>query len=473
MNEINVCFLGFGAVAKTVFNMWPIIMKSFMNKVVIIEPTELNIERYVNKEGPTYYKEILCYKIFITRHNYDEVLTRITQKHQINLIIDLSVNVDSLDMIAWGQHNKIPYINTALEDWKEFEKWDGAKTSAYEHTLYARHKVIRDTYTDRDCTTMVLEMGMNPGLISHFAKQALHLIAAEKISNNDDGYNIALLQHSIDTNNHAEIAKALNLATIQIAEHDTQVSMCPKYKDTFYNTWSCIGFVEESTDPAQLGWGTHEKTYPESTIIPELVFNRSKTQHQIFLAERGMNVKVQSYEPISGEFTGFCISHGEASSLSYFLQTDDYRPSVYYVYLPCAGAIESLNQLRERNYIMQNNYVIHPSREIAGGYDSVGALMLFNNNKTDTVTAFWAGTIVRDNFAKKISPEINATTVQVACGVLAGINHILKYPKSGVKFPEELDTKEIFDLVSPWLSEIRWEWLSFVPKSAKFVDLRV
>jgi hypothetical protein len=63
----------------------------------------------------------------------------------------------------------------------------------------------------------------------------------------------------------AEWAKsraALGIKVMHIAERDTQVSNVPKRPGEFVNTWSVDGFVSEGAQPAELGWGTHEKHFP-------------------------------------------------------------------------------------------------------------------------------------------------------------------------------------------------------------------
>jgi len=45
-----------------------------------------------------------------------------------------------------------------------------------------------------------------------------------------------------------------------VSEIDTQVMKnIPENCKTFINTWSVIGLLEEGCEPAQAGWGTHEK----------------------------------------------------------------------------------------------------------------------------------------------------------------------------------------------------------------------
>ena len=95
--------------------------------------------------------------------------------------------------------------------------------------------------------------GANPGLVSHFVKQALVNLASDtgvkvKTPTNRDGW--------------GRLAQRLGVKVIHIAERDTQVSKMPKEVGEFVNTWSIDGFVSEGSQPAEMGWGTHEKALP-------------------------------------------------------------------------------------------------------------------------------------------------------------------------------------------------------------------
>ena len=54
----------------------------------------------------------------------------------------------------------------------------------------------------------------------------------------------------------------LGVKGIHIAERDTQRAVTPKPIDVFWNTWSVDGFISEGLQPAELGWGTHERWMP-------------------------------------------------------------------------------------------------------------------------------------------------------------------------------------------------------------------
>jgi len=101
--------------------------------------------------------------------------------------------------------------------------------------------------------TAVLTHGANPGLVSHFVKQALLNIAADtKVEAGKPG-------------SRAEWAswpRRLSVKVIHVAERDTQIPAKPKQPGEFVNTWSIEGFVGEGSQPCEIGWGTHERNFP-------------------------------------------------------------------------------------------------------------------------------------------------------------------------------------------------------------------
>ena len=58
--------------------------------------------------------------------------------------------------------------------------------------------------------------------------------------------------------------KKVGVKGIHIAERDTQRTKHPKPLNVFWNTWSVEGFISEGLQPAELGWGTHEKWMPKN-----------------------------------------------------------------------------------------------------------------------------------------------------------------------------------------------------------------
>jgi homospermidine synthase len=83
--------------------------------------------------------------------------------------------------------------------------------------------------------------GANPGLVSHYVKQALLNIAK------DTGVEVAKPTSRAEW---GALAKNLGVCTIHIAERDTQVCAgTPKKPGEFVNTWSVDGFISEGCQP--------------------------------------------------------------------------------------------------------------------------------------------------------------------------------------------------------------------------------
>src|SRR5204863_667024 len=80
--------------------------------------------------------------------------------------------------------------------------------------------------------TAVLTHGANPGLVSHFVKQALVDLA------HDADPSTAV---PADRSGWAQLAERLGVKVVHIAERDTQVANVPKEPGEFVNTWSIDG----------------------------------------------------------------------------------------------------------------------------------------------------------------------------------------------------------------------------------------
>jgi homospermidine synthase len=102
----------------------------------------------------------------------------------------------------------------------------------------------------------VLEHGANPGLISHFTKQALLDIARQALADRKfqgvQAERIAQHMASLEFNH---LAHLLGVKVIHCSERDTQITNRPKEENEFVNTWSVEGFREEGTTTAEMGWG--------------------------------------------------------------------------------------------------------------------------------------------------------------------------------------------------------------------------
>ena len=160
---------------------------------------------------------------------------------------------------------------------------------------------------DKTGATAIVEHGANPGLVSHLVKKSLVDIATRALK---EGKASSDVEAALTGENYQSLAHALNVKVIHISERDTQVTNKPKQWGEFVNTWSVEGFYEEGVAPAELGWGTHEKTLPTNAYE-----HPAGPKNQIAIAQPGATTWVRSWVP-NFEIQGMVIRHGEAFTIS-------------------------------------------------------------------------------------------------------------------------------------------------------------
>src|SRR5437867_3117388 len=105
----------------------------------------------------------------LTQENYASLLGQLVGPG--DLIVDLSWNVETFDMLEWcGEHN-VNYLNTSLEEWDPYG--DIENKSPYERSLYSRQmrvRLLKGRLNSRSkpSATAIIDHGANPGLVSHF-----------------------------------------------------------------------------------------------------------------------------------------------------------------------------------------------------------------------------------------------------------------------------------------------------------------
>jgi homospermidine synthase len=281
--------------------------------------------------------------------------------------------------------------------------------------------------------TAIVEHGANPGLVSHLTKKALFDIATQAIKDGKDG---AGVKEAYESENFPSLAQKLGVKVIHIAERDTQITDKPKQVNEFVNTWSVEGFYEEGIAPAELGWGTHEKTLPINAYQ-----HPDGPKNQICIAQPGAKTWVRSWVP-NMETTGMVIRHGEAFTISDHLTVWDkekavYRPTVHYAYCPTDAAVASMHELEMRQWELTTNQRIM-NEEIIDGDDRLGVLLMGHAYKS-----WWTGSLLNIHDSRKLIPKQSATTVQVASAVYAAVAWAMANPNAGYRVPDDLPWREV------------------------------
>jgi homospermidine synthase len=446
----KVLVIGYGSVSRCTL---PIMLKH-----IHIPPANITVIDFEDKaaELKKYApKGIKFFRQKVTPQNMDKILSQHLENG--GLLIDLAWNIDCCEIVTWCHEHEVLYVNTSVEVWDSFTERFTA--TPYEKSLYNRQMKLRElTKKWKDATTFVVDHGANPGLISHFAKQGAVDIARKLIKENKVK-NPAKLEKLIDERDFAALGNELGIKVIHCSERDTQITNKPKQINEFVGTWSIEGLREEGTAPAEMGWGTHEKTLPPLAVVPP-----TGPKNQIFLAQMGMNTWVRSYVP-DYEIVGMVIRHGEAFGISdkWTLRKNGkvvYRPTVHYAYQPCDETIMSLHELRGLNYEMQSKLRILQDHEITSGDDILGALLMGHD-----YNSWWTGSILSIEESRKLAPGQNATTIQVALGIITAAMWMIENPKKGFCLPDDLPHDFVLKVAKPYLGK-------FVSKAYDWTPLK-
>lgn len=188
----------------------------------------------------------------LTPGNYRTILKNYVRAG--DLMLNLSVDIYSVDLIRFCAERDALYVDTSIEPWPGV--FDNPMLELHQRTNFA----IRNKAVDLakklgpDSPTAVVDHGANPGIVSHFVKRAL--VDLSRMLNNG-------AVRPSTRREWAGLAQALNISTIQISERDSQASQKPKRQREFVNTWSVDGFADELMQPAELSFGTFEKRRPK------------------------------------------------------------------------------------------------------------------------------------------------------------------------------------------------------------------
>ena len=425
----RLVFVGFGSIGQGVL---PLVLRH-----IGIKPERITIvtaEEAGKREAAEYGIKFVVNPL--TRDNFRQVLDPLIGKG--DFLLNLSVDVSSIALIKFAHEKGALYLDTCIEPWPG--GYTDQSVSPARRTNYAlREEALALRQSHKNGPTAVLTHGANPGLVSHFVKQALLNLAA------DIGVNAG---NPGTREQWAALAHKLQVKVIHIAERDTQVANVPKRLGEFVNTWSVDGFVSEGCQPAELGWGTHEKELP-----PRGQRYDFGPQCAIYMLQPGAGTRVRTWTPKAGPFHGFLITHGESISIPDYLSHREgdkvvYRPTVHYAYHPSNDAVLSVHEFAGRNWHLQERKRIL-NEEIIAGIDELGVLLAGHKKN-----AYWYGSQLSIDEARKLVPHNTATSLQVCVAVLSGMVWAMENPQAGVTEPDEMDFRRNLEVCMPYLGPV-------------------
>jgi homospermidine synthase len=148
----------------------------------------------------------------------------------------------------------------------------------------------------------------------------------------------------------------------------------------------------------------------------------------IYLNRPGASTRVRTWTPKAGHFHGFLITHSEAISLADYYTVMDgervaYRPTSHYAYHPSDNAVLSVHEFAGNNWHLQDRKRIMLN-EITGGIDELGVLLAGHKKN-----AYWYGSQLSIEEARKLAPYNSATSLQVTVAALSGMIWAMENPQ--------------------------------------------
>ncbi|MBD0414422.1 homospermidine synthase [Oryzicola mucosus] len=440
-----IVMIGFGSIGRGTL---PLIERHFKfdtSRMTVIDPRDTD-RKILDERGIAFVQDS------VTKENYKDLLTPLlTKGGGQGFCVNLSVDTGSVDLMHLCRKLGVLYIDTVIEPWLGFY-FDDNKDNA-ERTNYAlRETLLAERRKHPGGTTAVSTCGANPGMVSWFVKQALLNLARDLELDFEE-------PAQSDREGWAKLMKKAGVKGIHIAERDTQRAKEPKPLNVFWNTWSVEGFISEGLQPAELGWGSHEKWMPKNARK-----QKKGCKAAIFLEQPGANTRVRTWCPTPGPQYGLLVTHNEAISISdyYTVRSKEgkvkYRPTCHYAYHPCNDAILSMNEMFGAAGKPQPLLHVLDENELVDGRDELGVL-LYGHDKN----AYWYGSQLTLEEARKLAPYQNATGMQVTSAVLAGMVWALENPEAGIVEADEMDYRRCLEVQSSYLGTTAGYYTDWTP----------
>ena len=395
-----IVMIGFGSIGRGTL---PLIERHFdydPARFTVIEPSDAH-RPLAERHGLRFEQ------VALTPENYRDVLTPLlTEGGGQGFCVNLSVDTSSRAILELCRELGALYIDTVAEPWPGFY-FDKTRSQG-DRTNYAlRESILEARRLSPGGPTAVSCCGANPGMVSWFVKQALLDIARDTGSATPE---------PTDRAGWAALMCEVGVKGVHIAERDTQRAKHPKPQGVFVNTWSVEGFVSEGNQPAELGWGTHERWMPDNAREQE-----TGSRCAIYLLQPGADTRVRSWTPTAQAQFGFLVTHNEAISIAdyYTVREGDrpaFRPTCHYAYHPANDAVLSLHEMFGNAGKVQERHHILDEDEIEDGIDELGVL-LYGHARN----AYWYGSQLSIEETRRVAPYQNATGLQVTSAVLAGM----------------------------------------------------
>lgn len=342
-------------------------------------------------------------------------------------IFDFSCEVKNIDMLAFSLEHGLHYISTADSNWDLNDiKWVSVHQHFLEYRDLAKHR-------DRKTYTSIIEFGMNPGLVSCFAKKCLKMIVET-----DSGSYISsrreMLKHLLSKGQYSKVARKIGLEYIVEVDHDNQIFDVEPQECCIYSPWNPLSFYHEGLSAPEMIFGTW-KQFRQFNKVRDCDF----LDLSISLMKPGIDCKEHVYSP-QGEVQGSLIAHEEIFSMSYFFRRGLYKPASFFVYKPSELAEQTLSANRDCD---SPEFAVLDRDVWKSGGESVGVILQGRKFHSAYFGNYLDGNCIDET----------STIRQVSASTFAAYRYIQNHPREGFLFPEEVDEEEMLTTAGEYLFE--------------------
>jgi homospermidine synthase len=421
----EILIVGMGSIARSLMEILAHERSPLLEyKITCICPEEIPAYIYRIKPNIHHIKKAL------TEDNMNKIIESLISESCF--VINLSVNVDSIQMMKICKANNVLYIDTSIEEYQKPHKpGDPEKLTLY----YQEIKLEKELKKIKSNISQVHSMGLNPGAISSLAMRGIMAYC--------DKYYPAKIK-LLKADKWGLVCRDI-LEMIHIAEFDNQEIKQKFNKNIFRSSWSAEGYFSEAISPA----------FVASPVRPD-GFKKSKYNKHIYYSPklRSMDCKANSIcldpngQPF--EIQGRMITHFEMVSLSSKLGKGRYTPKISYVYSSSPISQKGLEAVKENDYKEPARMEVFYQSDIINkdSFDSMGALLQFKDGRR-----WWCGTVLDNKTVMKIlgrNCHSNATQLQVSIAVLAGIEWMMRHKHANTITAEEIPFNSIIERCKPY-----------------------
>ncbi len=463
--EGRIVQFGFGAVGKSFYEKVKREISFNENNYYVITMDKFEFDAFVNLGGMVsnfVVKEV-------TKDNFSEIFSVYLRRG--DLLVDFADTVGTKDICRWCAERNIMYINTGEADWP-----DNWYSIFNENEIKNAMKQVYDKSPNLNVHPIVLQHGNNPGLVSHFVKAAMEYVVRTQFKKDKK------LKGLVKQGRFNEVAKELGVKMIHVNDIDLQEIKGDYSDDVLFSTWCADTFWFEMLSEATINIGTHERIDFEDEC-KLLDIQKGYLEFKNLAADK----KCRTYYP-GGEFEGFLVPHEETVSIAKSLEVmkgDEviYRPTVMFLYSPCAFAeryfkgakvndypVPNPNKPMDcenvdgktiiRGYVYPGNFEIVYKEKLEAGTEYVGILLLGDNFEP-----VWVGNRIEPSYLYKNKGNSywqTPTITPVAMSALAAVSWMIKNKdKGGIYFPDDIkDYSYIMKLAEKYISKTIYKTFS-------------